>query len=75
MKTFIILCLYDALLNGEKISRVTFCAQHNICERTFYRYINEISQFLMQCKSKFVISVEPNDVADNADSIYHFIVV
>ncbi len=75
MKTFIVLCLYDAMLNGEEVSRATFCAQHNISERTFYRYINEIGKFLMRCKSKYVISANTNDSVDNTDSIYRFIIV
>ena len=75
MKTYIVLCLYDALLGGEKVSRVAFCAEHNICERTFYRYIKEIGEFLMHCKSKYLIAVEQNDTLESKDSLYHFVAV
>ena len=73
MKTYIVLCLYDALLSGEKVSRVTFCAEHNICERTFYRYINEIGGFLMHCKSEFVIAVDSDVDLDIKDCRYYFV--
>ena len=60
MKTFIVLCLYDAMLNGEEVSRATFCAQHNISERTFYNMLkasadpkNDLPDDTVQLKFNF----------------------
>ncbi|MDE7208512.1 MAG: hypothetical protein K2O31_01380 [Clostridia bacterium] len=73
MKTFIVLCLYDALLNNEKVSRVNFCAQHNICERTFYRYVNEIGKFFMRYKREYVVAIDTNVAIEDGDSSYHLV--
>ena len=55
-----ILLLYDFLLNKQIVSRSDFCVEQNISERTFYRYINDISVYLMK-KGSFVIDViEPH---------------
>ena len=75
MKTYTVLYLYDTLLCGEKVSRVNFCAQQNICERTFYRYIKEIGEFLMHTKSKYVIAVDAVVDLEFNDSLYYFIAV
>ena len=75
MKTYTVLCLYDALLSGEKVSRVSFCAQHNICERTFYRYIKVIGEFLMHSKSEYLIAIDTDTAQDCKDSLYHFVKV
>lgn len=58
MKTQFILSLYDALLVGQKVSRQTFCMQNAVSERTFYRYINEISLFIMHNRHDLVLKVD-----------------
>ena len=75
MKTYTVLCLYEALLCGEKVSRATFCAEYNICERTFYRYINEIGEFLMHFKNEYVIAVDVAIDLEVKDSRYYFVEV
>ncbi|MDE7208511.1 MAG: hypothetical protein K2O31_01375 [Clostridia bacterium] len=75
MKSYTMLNLYDALLNGDKVNRSTFCVQFNICERTFYRYIKEIGEFLMHCKSDYVIAVDSVAMLDNNDCAYYFVKV
>ena len=69
MKSYTMLNLYDALLNGDKVNRLT------ICERTFYRYIKEIGEFLMHCKSDYVIAVDSVAMLDNNDCAYYFVKV
>ena len=75
MKTNTVLRLYDALLCGEKVSRATFCTQHNICERTFYRYIKDIGEFLMRYKSNYVIAVDIEVDLEFRDCRYYFVEV
>ena len=61
MKTQLILRLYDALINGEKVGRLEFCKLHSITERTFYRYIKEINMFFIHHKRNVILDViEPN---------------
>ncbi len=55
MKTQIILSLYEELNSGKTVQREEFCKNHFISERTFYRYVLEISSFLMKNKSKKVL--------------------
>lgn len=45
MKIESILLLYDELIGGKTVSRAEFCAEHSITERTFYRYLREITAF------------------------------
>lgn len=47
MKIEIILLLYDRLICGGRVGRNAFCAQFGISERTFYRYIRKINDFLV----------------------------
>ena len=65
MKTQLILSLYDSLVQGEKIDRQNFCTKNAISERTFYRYIREISLFLMHSRHNAVLKM------DDIDSIYY----
>ncbi len=58
MKIQLVLALYDCLICGEKVIRKTFCAQNNISERTFYRYMSEIGHFLMHNKDGMFLSVK-----------------
>ncbi len=61
MKIQLILLLYDELIGGKTISRADFCAEHAIVERTFYRYLHEISCFLRAHKQTLVVDVlEPD---------------
>lgn len=55
MKIEIILTLYDLLISGKKVSRQSFCVQNNISERTFYRYMREISSFLRKRRPKYMV--------------------
>lgn len=57
MKIELILLLYDAFIGGEAVSRRDFCAAHAISERTFYRYIREVSVFLRAHKPDRVVDV------------------
>lgn len=45
MKIELVLLLYDELIGGKTVSRTQFCAEHAIVERTFYRYLREITFF------------------------------
>ena len=58
MKIKLILLLYDALINGETISRKKFCAEYVVSERTFYRYMQEIVSFLRAHKSSCYIDLQ-----------------
>ena len=57
MKTELILLLYDELIGGKVVSRKKFCAEHSIAERTFYRYLREITAFLRAHKSSYIVDV------------------
>ena len=46
MKTFLVLSIYDALVNGKEITRKEFCERENISERTFYRYMKNVSDYI-----------------------------
>lgn len=61
MKIQLILLLYDELLMGKSIERSRFCEEHEISERTFYRYLHEISCFLRAHKQTLIVDVlEPD---------------
>lgn len=47
MKIEVVLLLYDALMRSERISHRTVCAEYCISERTFYRYMREVTDFLV----------------------------
>lgn len=57
MKTELILLLYDELIGGKIISRAEFCLRYSVSERTFYRYMHEISVFLRTNRSSCVLDV------------------
>ncbi len=57
MKIELILLLYDELIGGKVVSRKEFCAEHAIVERTFYRYMREISDFVRIYKSSYFIDI------------------
>lgn len=57
MKTELILLLYDEFIGGKKISRAEFCAEHSIVERTFYRYLREITIFLRAHRPSYIVDV------------------
>lgn len=50
MKTKLVLLMYDALLCGGSVLRDDFCKEHNISERTFYRYLLAVSKFFAAYK-------------------------
>lgn len=63
MKIERILLIYDALAGGRSVARGAFCAAHSISERTFYRYMHAISEFLRAHKPAFYVAVlEPEGV-------------
>lgn len=57
MKTELMLLLYDALLEGQNVRRVNFCRKHDISQRTFYRYIRELTDFFRRHKPDCVIGI------------------
>ena len=57
MKTEVILLLYDEFIGGKKFSRAEFCAEHSIVERTFYRYLREITVFLRAHRPSYIVDV------------------
>lgn len=57
MKIELILLLYDALICGGNIVRKNFCAEHSLSERTFYRYMREISIFFRAHKPEYIIDI------------------
>ena len=61
MKIENILCIYDALVSGQKIVRNTFCAKFCVSERTFYRYMREISDFVRKHRAEYVVCVSERD--------------
>ena len=46
MKTFLVLSIYDSLVSGKEVTRKEFCEKENIFERTFYRYMKNVSDFM-----------------------------
>ena len=54
MKIESILLLYDELIGGKTVSRAE---EHSITERTFYRYLREITAFLRAHKSSYIVDV------------------
>lgn len=57
MKIQLILLLYDELISGKTILRADFCAEHSIVERTFYRYLHEITDFLRAYKQAYIVDM------------------
>ena len=57
MKIESILLLYDELIGGKTVWRAEFCAEYSITERTFYRYLREITAFLRAHKSSYIVDV------------------
>ena len=55
MKYYLILLLYDIFFRGGEVERQVFCTEHNISERTFYRYMREIGYFLMREKKDCIL--------------------
>ena len=58
MKTELVLLLYDSLFEEEYVSRLDFCARFAISERSFYRYIRDISWYLRKYKCSYFIDVK-----------------
>lgn len=61
MKTEIVLAIYDKLLRCETIKRKSVCRAYKISERTFYRYIRDISLYLMSYRPDVVIDIREPD--------------
>lgn len=61
MKIEVVLLLYDALMRSERISRRTVCAEYCISERTFYRYMREVTDFLRKYKPEYVVDLSRSD--------------
>lgn len=57
MKIQLILLLYDELLMGKSIERSKFCEEHAISERTFYRYLHDITDFLRAYKQAYIVDM------------------
>ncbi len=47
-KAEILLYLFYQLLSGKAVSRTAFCCDQNISERSFYRYLNDVRNFLVE---------------------------
>lgn len=47
-KAEILLYLFYQLHSGKPVSRAAFCCDQNISERSFYRYLNDIRNFLVE---------------------------
>ena len=45
-KTFLVLSIYDSLVSGKEVTRKEFCERENISERTFYRYMKNVSDYI-----------------------------
>ena len=63
MKIKLILLMYDVLIGGAVVSRKEFCGEHKISERTFYRYMNELSLFLREWKQEYFVDEKEPDGA------------
>ena len=61
MKNELILLLYDTLICGKTVERKSFCSENKISERTFYRYMREISLFFIKHKHNTVTDVREPD--------------
>ena len=61
MKIELVLLLYDELIGGKTVSRTRFCAEHAIVERTFYRYLREITFFLRAHKPSYIVDVSERE--------------
>lgn len=61
MKIELVLLLYDELIGGKTVSRTQFCAEHAIVERTFYRYLREITFFLRAHKPSYIVDVSERE--------------
>ena len=61
MKTELILLLYDEFIGGKIILRADFCAEHSIVERTFYRYLREITAFLRAHKPSYIVDISERE--------------
>lgn len=57
MKIELVLLLYDTLMRGGNVVRADFCMRYAISERTFYRYLKNIGNFLREYCSEYVIDV------------------
>lgn len=55
MKPILILLLYDRLRDGEEVDRAEFCKENAISVRTFYRYLQEIRDYLRLAHRGFVL--------------------
>ena len=55
MKTYLVLKFYDALQKGEEVHRKSFCRENGISERTFYRYVQDVTAFLKEQNSEITL--------------------
>ena len=60
MKSLMVLSIYDSLISGKEVNRKTFCEENHISERTFYRYIGNVSAFLRSAKKEQGVSIKEN---------------
>lgn len=61
MRERLILRLFDELKKGNKISREKFCSENAISERTFYRYMSAIRDYLITEQRGCVIVYDKED--------------
>ena len=47
-KSEILLFLFHQLHTGKPVSRAAFCSDTHISERSFYRYLNDIRNFIVE---------------------------
>ena len=58
MKVNLMLELFYTLISGKEVGKHAFCTKNGISERTFYRYMNDISCYLSHNTTDFVLTCE-----------------
>ena len=61
MKTFLVLSIYDSLVSGKEVTRKEFCERENISERTFYRYMKNVSDYINATERSNDFSLQETD--------------
>lgn len=58
MKVNLMLELFHTLISGKEVGKQEFCAKNGISERTFYRYVNDIANYLSSSTADMVLTCE-----------------
>lgn len=56
MKINLVLFMYDIMSSGKIIERAKFCNDNDVTERTFYRYLNRIEDYVKTHKPNYRIT-------------------